>query len=63
MWEEAGSVTGSGALRSFLLPIVPRRCDHMRLRVSGRGEMRLYSLSRVLERGSDIPEAGGESDV
>lgn len=63
VWEEAGSVTGSGALRSFLLPIVPRRCDHMRLRVSGRGEMRLYSLSRVLERGSDIPEAGGESDV
>ncbi len=35
------------------LPIRPRRCDRLRMRLAGRGDMRLLSLTRVLERGSD----------
>ena len=58
VWQSAGEVTGSGVTRSFLLPIVPRRCDHMRLRLSGTGEVRVYSISRMVEAGSDVPEGG-----
>ena len=31
----------------------PRRCDHLQLRLVGRGGMQLYALSRILEVGSD----------
>ena len=37
----------------FLFPVRPHRCDHLQLRLSGQGEMRLLSISRILETGSD----------
>ncbi len=40
--------------RSWYLPIVPRRCDHFRLRLSGRGGCRVYSLTREVYTGSEI---------
>ena len=36
------------------IPVRPRRCDHMRLMFVGRGDFRMYSIARVLERGSDV---------
>ena len=51
-WRCAGTVHSHG-LRSFTLPIRPRRCDHLRIRIEGSGAFRLYSLSRILEKGSD----------
>ena len=54
VWHSAGSVTASGAgTGHFLFPVRPRRCDHLQLRLSGQGEMRLLSISRILETGSD----------
>lgn len=42
-------------LRSVTLNIVPRRCDTMRIRLSGRGRFKLYSISKEIE-------GGGSSD-
>ena len=54
VWHSAGSVTASGAgTGHFLFPVRPHRCDHLQLKLSGRGEMRLLSISRILEIGSD----------
>ena len=54
VWHSTGSVTASGAgTGHFLFPVRPRRCDHLQLRLSGQGEMRLLSISRILETGSD----------
>lgn len=50
--ELAGTIKGR-SLRSFVLPIIPRRCDHLRVTLTGKGEMKLYSISRILEVGSD----------
>ncbi len=36
------------------MPIRPRRCDHMRMRIEGRGEVRLFSIARVIEIGSSV---------
>ena len=36
------------------IPVRPRRCDHMRLMFVGHGDFRMYSIARVLERGSDV---------
>lgn len=52
-WEHAGEIIGQGATRSFLVPVIPRRCDHMQLRMEGNGYFKLFSLSRVLEKGGD----------
>ena len=53
IWEYSGSVklpnTGTNTI-----PIRPRRCDHMRLRLEGRGDVRIFSIARILEQGSDV---------
>ena len=38
-------------MRSFEIPIFPIRCDHMRIRLRGKGDARVYSISKVLEQG------------
>ncbi len=53
VWEQAGTVAGTG-LRSVSVPIRPRRCDHLQLRLSGQGPMVLYSLTKTMEQGSEI---------
>lgn len=53
-WEKRGVVRGMGKGVTFTLPIVPRRCDHLRFKIKGEGEFRLYSITRVLEKGSDM---------
>ena len=53
-WEPKGHIRGDG-VRSFTLPIVPRRCDHMRIKVEGHGDCNVYSLAKILEVGSDVP--------
>lgn len=51
-WRHSGHLDGKG-LRTFLLPIRPCRCDHLQFRMTGKGEIKLYGLTRVLEAGSD----------
>ena len=52
-WEYMGQIHGT-SLRSFSIPVVPRRCDHFRLRLEGKGEARIYSITKTLQEGSDI---------
>jgi len=53
-WLPAGEIEGRG-LETVLLPVRPRRCDHLRLRLEGEGELRLFSITRKLHKGSDLP--------
>lgn len=41
-------------LRGFHVPIRPRRCDHMALKIVGQGPGKIYSISKVIEEGSDF---------
>ena len=54
VWRHAGHLRGQGT-GSFLLPVRPRRCDHFRIRLTGEGDMRLYSIVKHLSKGSDKP--------
>lgn len=38
--------------RSYEIPVAVQRCDHCRIRFSGRGDFRLYSIARQTEEGS-----------
>ena len=53
VWEDEGEIVTAGT-GSFVFPVRPRRCDHLRLRLSGRGEARICSVARILEVGSDV---------
>ena len=51
-WEHLATLTGT-SLKSFVLPIKPNRCDHMRLRIEGIGGARIFSITKTIEQGSD----------
>ena len=52
-WELLYSMSGV-SLRSFTIPIRPKRCDHFRLRIEGEGDAKIYSIAKTLEQGSDL---------
>lgn len=53
IWHSKGTVRGKGKVKTYLLPIIPRRCEHMQVRLSGHGDMQLYGMARELAIGSD----------
>lgn len=53
-WVKLGQVYGID-LRSFSLPVRPRRCDQLRLKLQGTGMCKIYSITETLERGSELP--------
>lgn len=52
-WLDKGSWYGAQGVRSFVLPVPPRRCDHLRIRMSGTAPCRIYAIARHMRRGSD----------
>ena len=52
-WVRQGRVKMKGT-RTVTLPVRPRRCDHMRMKLVGKGEVRLYSIAKILTMGSDV---------
>lgn len=52
-WEPLGTISGTN-MRSFSIPIRPKRCDHFRLRIEGTGDAKIYSITKTIEQGSDI---------
>ena len=52
-WEPLFSMRGTN-LRSFSIPIRPKRCDNMRLRIEGVGMVKVYAITKTIEQGSDI---------
>lgn len=52
-WKHLFTVHGHGTT-AFTLPVRPVRCDHMRLRLEGCGPMKLFSITKTIEQGSDV---------
>lgn len=51
-WEFLFRMAGT-KMRSFTVPIRPRRCDHLKLRIEGEGVAKIYSIAKTIEQGSD----------
>jgi hypothetical protein len=41
-------------LQTFSIPIKPKRCDHLRLRIDGEGMAKIFSITKTIEQGSDV---------
>lgn len=52
-WEQVCQMTVT-SLRTFSVPVRPRRCDHFRIRIEGEGIGRIYSITKTIEQGSDV---------
>lgn len=47
-WECLMDIEGL-TLNSFTIPVIPRRCDHFRLKLEGEGNAKIFSISKTLE--------------
>lgn len=52
VWQELW-VMRAVSLKTFSVPIKPKRCDHFRLRIEGIGDANLYSITQTIQQGSD----------
>ena len=52
-WYDIAFLTGTD-LRSFTIPVKPRRCDHLRLRMEGEGPCMIFSIHKTYTVGSDV---------
>lgn len=52
-WEHMFSISGT-SLRTFSIPIRPKRCDHLRLKIEGEGDAKIFSICKTIEQGSDV---------
>ena len=52
-WIHLCNIRGT-SLRSFSIPIRPRRCDYMKIKIEGRGMAKIYSWTKTIEQGSEI---------
>jgi hypothetical protein len=52
-WESVCDMVYT-SLRSFSVPVRLRRCDHFQIRIEGKGDGRIYSITKTIEQGSDV---------
>ncbi len=53
-WQSVAALTGTGKSSRYL-PVIPRRCDHFRLKLTGSGPCVLHSLTTETREGSPNP--------
>ena len=51
-WEHLYSADGVN-LKTFAVPVKTKRCDHMRLKIIGKGDAQIFSICKTIEQGSD----------
>ena len=54
-WRHAADFVFDG-IGSVVLPVTTPRCDHMRIRFSGRGDVKIYSIAYTAETADILPE-------
>ena len=51
-WEHKFNMSGTGT-RTYSVPIIPKRCDHFKYKIKGRGSCKIHSVTKTIEEGSD----------
>lgn len=52
-WKPVGNVPQTNRMRTVTLPIIPKRCDHMRLKLEGTGTCKVYSITKTFTEAED----------
>ena len=51
-WEHKFNMSGTGT-RTFSIPIIPKRCDHFKYKITGNGGCKIHSITKTVEEGSE----------
>lgn len=60
-WLRAGDALTADVKRSYVLPLIPRRCDHCRIKLTGTGGCNIYSMTREFYVGSELKSRPGRN--
>lgn len=52
-WEDKRTIESTNK-HAFNIPVIPRRCDHMRVKIEGTGACKIWSLSKEKEGDSEL---------
>lgn len=52
VWEHLSTMDGT-TLRTVAVPVRLKRCDHLRLKIAGTGEAKIFSICKTITQGSD----------
>ena len=52
-WIHKFNMSGKGT-KTFTVPVIPKRCDHFKYKVVGKGGCKIHSITKTIEQGSDI---------
>ena len=52
-WDKLGQENFTSSTKTMLMPVYPKRCDHIRMRIEGRGEIKIFSIARLMTNGGD----------
>ena len=52
-WEHKFNMSGKGT-RTFTVPVIPKRCDHFKYKIVGKGGCKIHSITKTTEQGSDV---------
>lgn len=52
-WEHKFNMSGKGT-KTFTVPVIPKRCDHFKYKIVGKGGCKIHSITKTIEQGSDI---------
>lgn len=61
VWHRAGNAMGENTKRSYYLPVIPRRADHYRLKITGTGGCKIHSIVRETYSGSELRSRSGRN--
>lgn len=53
LWHFKGTIQGTDRVKTHLLPVIPRRCEHWKARLEGHGDMRLCGMAREMATGRE----------
>ena len=53
IWKQI-MATETPRLKTVPMSIIPMRCDHMRLRLDGIGDCKVFSITKVFEKAEDM---------
>ena len=53
LWERKGTISTEWN-RTYVLPIIPRRCQKFRYSLEGKGQFKLLGIGRYIEGGSEV---------
>lgn len=52
-WHHITNLRATGKIRNISVPISPQRCDHFALKIEGKGECKILSITKFIEEGSE----------